>query len=249
MHVIASLVEIEQAVATWANSLGGPGEALFRLFLALIAGGLVGLERELRGRQAGFRTYILVCLGSALVMLVSVEVALSRWDIPNAESILRIDPGRIAYGVMTGIGFLGAGVIVKSSTGSVRGLTTAAGLWCTAAVGLGFGIGMYTVAMLATLLIVTALWILDYFEGFLPKIRYRSVIVRRKWEVGCITATIQRFKDAKLKVVDASFERCDDLDEVDVNLRIAFVNARQYYSFERQMEGDSVYQLIATREE
>nr|MBA3272324.1 MgtC/SapB family protein [Chthoniobacterales bacterium] len=137
---------------------------------------------------------------------------------------------------------------VKGSNGGVRGLTTAAGLWCIAAVGLAYGLGMYVVATMATLIIAISLWILDYFEDFLPKLRYRNVIIRRKWEVGCIATTIQRFRDAKLKVIDASFERTKDLDEVDVNLRIAFTNKQQYYHFERQMEGDSVYQLIATRE-
>jgi uncharacterized membrane protein YhiD involved in acid resistance len=149
---------------------------------------------------------------------------------------------------MTGIGFLGAGTIVQSK-GNIRGLTTAAALWCVAAVGLSAGMGMYLLTLLATLLIVAALWILDYFEDLLPKLRYRSVIIRRKWEVGCIAETVERFKENKLEVVDASFERCeDDLGHVDINLRIAFVNKDQYYSFERKLEGDPKYQLMATRE-
>ncbi len=248
MYLIASLLDIERNIEGWASSLGAPAEGFFRLILAALAGGLVGLEREVRGRQAGFRTYLLVSLGSAIVMLVSVQVALHPWQLANDQYSVRVDPGRIAYGVMTGIGFLGAGVIVKGANGGVRGLTTAAGLWCIAAVGLAYGLGMYVVATMATLIIVVSLWILDYFEDFLPKLRYRDVIIRRKWEVGCIATTIQRFRDANLKVIDASFERTDDLNEVDVNLRIAFVNKKQYYNFERQMEGDTVYQLIATRE-
>ena len=97
-------------------------------------------------------------------------------------------------------------------------------------------------------LIGGSLWILDYFEDYLPKLRYRNVIIRRRWEVGCITATIQRFRESNLKVVDASYDCTRDLSEVDVNLRIAFTNKKQYYNFERQMEGDTLYQLIATGE-
>jgi putative Mg2+ transporter-C (MgtC) family protein len=248
MHWVASIIEIDQHITQWAASLGGPLEALLRLFLAAMAGGVVGLEREVRGRQAGFRTYLLVCLGSAIVMLVSAQVALHPWVAASEHYTIRVDPGRIAYGVMTGVGFLGAGVIVKGTSGGVRGLTTAAGLWCIAAVGLALGLGLYMVAVMGTTLVVASLWILDYLEDFLPKLRYRNVIIRRKWEVGCIAATIQRFRDANLRVTDASFERTSDLEEVDVNLRIVFVNKKQYYNFERQMEGDTIYQLIATRE-
>src|SRR4051794_19349696 len=111
---LASLITWDQHIRDWAGSLGAPVEDLVRLVLAVVAGGLVGLERELRGRQAGFRTYILVCMGSALVMIVSVEMAVHRWQPQTAGVNINVDPGRIAYGVMTGIGFLGAGVIVQS---------------------------------------------------------------------------------------------------------------------------------------
>src|SRR5256885_15963979 len=107
------LEHLNQFLASWAAALGPTGEGFLRLFLAAIAGGLVGLERELRGRQAGFRTYLLVCLGSALVMIVSTEFGVHHWtaQTPNQGVNINVDPARIAYGVMTGIGFLGAGVI------------------------------------------------------------------------------------------------------------------------------------------
>src|SRR3982751_5325636 len=113
-------------------------ETATRILLAAIFGGLIGLEREVRGRQAGFRTYILVCVGSALVMVVSIQFAAHQWTAQSANQgiNINIDPARIAYGVMTGIGFLGAGAIVHAQGGLVRGLTTAAALWCVAAVGL-----------------------------------------------------------------------------------------------------------------
>src|SRR4029453_15527656 len=181
-----------------------PLEAFVRLLLATLAGGMVGLEREVRGRQAGFRTNILVSLGSALGMIVSTQFAFQQWQ--HAPGInLNIDPARIAYGVMTGIGFLGAGTIVKSGI-AVRGLTTAAAMWCVAAVGLAAGFGMYTLTAIATVMIVTALWVLDYFENMVPKWRYRTVVVRRPWKPGVIPETIDRFKKAGLRVSDAGMD-------------------------------------------
>ena len=233
-------------VTRWASSLGWPWEGVVRLLLAAIAGGLIGLEREFRGRQAGFRTNILVCLGSAMAMIVSTEFARRAW--PHAGNVnINIDPARIAYGVMTGVGFLGAGTILHNK-GTVRGLTTAAAMWCVAAIGLAAGVGMYLMTILAAILVVVALWLLDYVEDLLPKVRYRTVTIRRKWQVGLISQTIERFEAANLKVVDASFERTDDMSHADINLKIAFMNKQEYYSFERKLEGDTDYQFMATRE-
>src|SRR5256885_5620634 len=119
--MLGFLVTWDQHIRDWAASLGAPAEDLIRLAIALVVGGLVGLERELRGRQAGFRTTILVCLGSALVMIVSTSFSDHSW-IHDPGVNINIDPARIAYGVMTGIGFLGAGTIVKHRS-TVHGLT------------------------------------------------------------------------------------------------------------------------------
>jgi putative Mg2+ transporter-C (MgtC) family protein len=239
--------QLEGLIQQWAMSLGWPLEGLARLMLAAVAGGLVGLERELRGRQAGFRTNLLVCLGSALVMVVSTRVAWHEWNTQPGVQIT-IDPARIAYGVMTGVGFLGAGTIIKAS-GSVRGLTTAAGLWCVAAVGLAAGLGLYLMAILASMLILLALWVLDYVEDWLPRLRYRTLTVRTRWAVGCIADTVDYFKTAGLHVADASFQRTGPtLEEAELRLRIAFRSNQQYYSFERKIEADPKYQLLSTHE-
>ena len=94
-----------------------PAEYVARLLLACVCGGLIGLERELRGRQAGFRTNLLVCVGSALTMLISITFASRSWP-HDPDVTIRIDPARIAYGIMTGVGFLGAGTIVKNGSTS-----------------------------------------------------------------------------------------------------------------------------------
>lgn len=246
--MLMSLIDLWDAqIRTWAAGLGWPVEGLLQLFLAAIAGGLVGLEREVRGRQAGFRTNMLVCMGSALVMLVSTQFA--NFSRPGSAGVnITVDPARIAYGVMTGVGFLGAGTIIHHR-GSIRGLTTAAGLWCVAAVGLAIGYGLYLLSFMATALIVAALWVLDYFEALLPKLRHRRVTLRTRYYPGCVADAVARFRKAGLKVIDASFQRNDDLSQVDIHLHIVFVNSAQYYGLERQLEGDEKYQLLATQEQ
>lgn len=105
-------------------------EMLLRLLAALVAGTIVGFERTYRGRPAGFRTHALVCMTSCLLMLVTVFQ--SQWVLEKSDYLIRLDPTRMAQGIMTGIGFLGAGVIMKEGP-TVRGLTTAASIWITAA--------------------------------------------------------------------------------------------------------------------
>lgn len=131
-------------------------EIILKLTLACILGGLIGLERESLNRPAGFRTYTLVCVGSALAMVVSMDMYFQFYQSVNA------DPGRIAAQVVSGIGFLGAGTIMKEGA-TVRGLTTAAGLWGVACIGLAVGAGMYLPAITTTALI---LFVLIYFAKF-----------------------------------------------------------------------------------
>jgi putative Mg2+ transporter-C (MgtC) family protein len=126
-----------------------------RLALALTVGAVIGLERERRGRPAGLRTFILVALGSCLFMLVSIYVA-------NLNG--RGDPARIAAQVVTGIGFLGGGLLLRTGD-TVRGLTTAAGIWAVAALGLAAGAGMYTVTVVGTALVLIVLAVLRPVEA------------------------------------------------------------------------------------
>src|SRR5688572_17581667 len=135
------------------------------LLYALLAGSLVGFERNYHGRPAGFRTHALVCLSSCLLMLITLYQA--RWfPTPTMERIT-LDPTRMAQGIMTGIGFLGAGAIMKEGL-SVRGLTTAASIWITAAIGILFGIGFYFPAALASALTLGTLSTFRWIESKLP---------------------------------------------------------------------------------
>lgn len=146
-----------------------------RLVLSLLAGGVIGFERSYHGRPAGFRTHILVCGASTLLLLVSVY----QWDLlPNAPiETLRIDPTRMAQGIMTGIGFLGGGVIVKERF-AIRGLTTAASIWITAAIGIVIGMGFYTAAGLGVALTLGALAVFRWVESIMPTLRYAKLTTR-----------------------------------------------------------------------
>jgi len=239
----------DQMITDAMHRLGWPLEAFVDLLMAALAGGLVGLEREIRGRQAGFRTNLLVAVGSALVMIVSNRLAVHPWPSPARAGVnVNIDPGRIAYGVMTGIGFLGAGVIIHHR-GAVRGLTTAAAIWCVAGLGLASGLGLYTLVVYATLLLLAALWLLDRFERSLPKMRYRDVTVRRPWVEGCVEDTIRRFQEVGAQVSSINFKRTDDLRNVDIGVRISFTRKSLPYELPRLLEGDRTLQLLALGEE
>lgn len=145
------------------------------LTAALVAGGIIGLERSFHGRPAGFRTHALVCLASSLLMMVT----LYQWQwLPGVPlDTVRTDPTRMAQGIMTGIGFLGAGVIFQEGL-SVRGLTTAASIWITAAIGILLGIGFYGPAALATLFTIGALSSFRWIELKLPSHFYAHYFVR-----------------------------------------------------------------------
>ena len=142
---------------------------------ALVAGSLIGLERSYHGRPAGFRTHALVCLASALLMVVAVYQW--RWFTSVPPEAIRIDPTRMAQGIMTGIGFLGAGVIVKEGL-TVRGLTTAASIWVTAAIGILTGIGFYFAAGLGVVLTLGTLSVFRWIEGRMPTELYANFTVR-----------------------------------------------------------------------
>src|SRR6188768_2377855 len=130
-------------------------EALLRIVVAATLGGAVGIERELRDHDAGFRTHMLVAIGSALFTIVSAYAF--RDFLVGGGAVVRADPTRIAAQIVTGIGFLGAGAIIRQGF-SVRGLTTAATLWVVAAIGLTTGAGYYSAAIITTLIALISLW-------------------------------------------------------------------------------------------
>jgi putative Mg2+ transporter-C (MgtC) family protein len=142
-------------------------EMILRLLAALAAGALIGYERSFHGRPAGLRTHVLVCLASALLMLVTVYE--DHWVRTTGDS--RLDPTRMAQGIMTGIGFLGAGVIVKEGL-NVRGLTTAASIWITAGIGVLAGVGLYLPLVVSVILTLAVLGVFRWIEMRVPTQAY-----------------------------------------------------------------------------
>jgi putative Mg2+ transporter-C (MgtC) family protein len=150
-------------------------DILIHLLSALAAGAAIGMERTFHGRPAGFRTHALVCLASSLLMLVTVYQP--RWFPLPASEAVRMDPTRMAQGIVTGIGFLGAGVIFKEGL-TVRGLTTAASIWITSAIGILMGVGLYLPGVLATLLTLGVLTLFRRIETKVPVQFYAQHLVR-----------------------------------------------------------------------
>ncbi len=152
-------------------------DLLIRLLVAFLFGGLVGLERDFHGRDAGLRTHLLVSLGAGVFMVLS-EVVATRSAQPGSFS----DPTRIAAQIVTGIGFLGAGVIIKAGV-NVRGLTTAASLWTVAGIGMAAGGGYYVISAFTTVLALSGLILLKHFERTYAKDYYRNLIVTTSADV------------------------------------------------------------------
>lgn len=174
-------------------------EWVLRLFLASTLGSIIGLERESHGREAGFRTLMLVCGGTALIMITSLRIP-ELFPASDANSLLRLDPARIAYGTITGIGFLGAGAIVRDAK-RIRGITTAACLWIVAAIGLAVGAGFYLLALVTTAVSVIILYCLRFIEHFIPRDLYNEVAIVHQGEVS-LAPLMQIFTEEKVKVLN-----------------------------------------------
>ncbi len=155
----------------WSNEYG---EMALHLVIALAAGGIIGLERSYHGRPAGFRTHALVCVASSVLMILTVYHV--RWFEAAFLERVTIDPTRMAQGIMTGIGFLGAGVIMKEGL-TVRGLTTAASIWITAAIGILIGVGFYFPAGIATAMTLIVLSVFRWIERKMPIEFYANLTV------------------------------------------------------------------------
>lgn len=182
-------------------------DIFLRMLLAAAAGAVVGIEREYHGRPAGMRTHILVSLGSAMISLISLEM---NQALPLSENIrIQVDPGRIVQGVVTGIGFLGAGAIIKIGL-TARGLTTAASLWCIAIVGMGFGFGIYSIPTLGTLLMLFTLMVLGRIEKQVEKSFYKTVFAKVKGPVEQIDALRAVFKKNRWAISDMKVEYEND---------------------------------------
>ncbi len=180
-------------------------ELIWRLILSALLGGLLGLEREAHGRAAGLRTHILVCVGSTLIMLTSMHI----FDIYRNEGV-NIDPARIAAQVVSGIGFLGAGTILRFRA-SVIGLTTAASLWAVAGIGLAIGSGFTTGALVTTEIALVTLFVLTRVEkSFIRRDWYKVLSVTTRGDATQIGQIRGVLSDYSVEVRDFEMKRSED---------------------------------------
>lgn len=187
-------------------------EMIFRLLLSGVLGALIGFERRSHFKAAGLRTHFVVSLGSALIMLVSKYGFSDLQGMPSVS----LDPSRVAAQVVSGIGFLGAGTIIVEHR-YVRGLTTAAGLWATAGIGIAIGAGMYIPGVSATLLILIGL---EIFNRLQKSTLYS--VMKADMAVGGVNMSLDILKNSKLKISNIQVNRHHDKVNKDSEVRITF---------------------------
>ncbi|MDO4489845.1 MAG: MgtC/SapB family protein [Lachnospiraceae bacterium] len=182
----------------------------FRLFLAMVFGGILGLERAKKGRAAGFRTYMFVCIGAALTVLLSqyeAELLATRW----ADTVQRIgvhsDASRFGAQVINGIGFLGAGTIITVRQQQVKGLTTAAGLWASACMGLAIGAGFYEAVFLSFVLIFLSVVFFQRLENNLIEQTADINLYMEFTSLNKIAPVISRIKEMQVRVYSVEIDR------------------------------------------
>jgi putative Mg2+ transporter-C (MgtC) family protein len=196
----------------------GDLEIILRLVLASILGGVIGLEREVHGREAGVRTTLLVSLGSALFMIIS-ESFFFKYEGQVAGGVFHVDPARIAAQVVTGVGFLGAGVIIRMKE-SIRGVTTAASIWVVCAVGLAIGSGYYLLGVVTSAIAILSLTGLKKFEKKLSKDWYKEIVIvseDMEGQLDRIQNVIDRYR---IKVIGSGLRKDLQKKEMVVSLRL-----------------------------
>ena len=178
-------------------------EVVVRLVVATICGGIIGFERGRKNRPAGFRTYILVCVGSALTMILSAYLVAmhSRWS-EVAQNLMQGDFSRFGAQVINGIGFLGAGTIIITGKNQVKGMTTAAGLWASACLGLAIGSGFYWGALIGCSLIMLTVTVFSKIESFITS-RSRNITIYIEFDTADnITEIVETIKAKGVRIFD-----------------------------------------------
>jgi len=189
---------------------------VIRIMAAAFMGGLIGLERDIHGRAAGLRTHLLVSVGSCLFMIISWVIA-SRGVSPWLSGSENFDPGRIAAQVVTGIGFLGAGTIIKEGF-TIRGLTTAACLWVAAGIGLASGAGLYGLAMVVTAVSMITLLFVEYLEKGMKKDSYRFLTVVLD-EKSNVSELINYIQEREIDIL--YFDYCRQYDKKSITVKLS----------------------------
>lgn len=199
-------------------------EMILRLLLGAVIGGIIGFEREVHGRAAGFRTQLIVCLAAVLIMIVSENY---YYYLRELDSTLRIDPARIAAGAIIGIGFLGGGVIIKSGS-AVRGLTTAASLWIVSVIGLAIGAGLYLESVIATALTVIALVVLRKVEQTIKRLTFKTITVTTQIAENAEEKIISILTSHGLNIRSVDYEKDNLTKEIVYNFSVSTRNNKVF---------------------
>lgn len=184
--------------------MNGIADIMIKMVLALVCGGILGIERERKKRPAGFRTYMLVCLGSALVMMTNQYIY---------ESYQTGDPARMAAQVISGMGFLGAGTIIVTRHNRVKGLTTAAGLWASACVGLAIGIGFYEAAIIGAVMVFIAMVIMHGMERRINTSTKLCLLYIEMKKMSVLRTVRSYIKEQDIELMDMEIERSGNIGE------------------------------------
>jgi putative Mg2+ transporter-C (MgtC) family protein len=195
-----------------------------RIVIAAILGAIIGWEREQHGRPAGLRTHMLVCMGAALMTIIS-ENMYAKYQAPGltADSFIRVDPGRIAAQIITGIGFIGAGVIMKIGP-RVQGLTTAACLWLVAGVGMAVGTGLHILALVTTLISAVVLMHLGKLEKGMERDIYKTLTIHTKGAQSSLDSIRSILKGLDVTLTRYNFE--EDIEK-NTTVYILYCKMRQ----------------------
>jgi putative Mg2+ transporter-C (MgtC) family protein len=202
-------------------------EIILRLLLGTLIGGVIGFERQIHGRPAGLRTHLLVCVASVLLMIVSEYYHyLGVMD----SSYVRADPGRIAAGAITGVGFIGAGVVLKTGF-SIQGLTTAACIWVVSAIGLSVGSGLYVAGIATFFITISSLTLLRLAERKMPKLAFSYITVSadsalREEDV------LSLIDKSGLSVSNIDYEKCSDSQITTLTITVSFYKREALAAFQ-----------------
>lgn len=176
-----------------------------RFLIAIVAGGIIGYEREIHNRPAGFRTHILVCVGATIISLIEVQMEFEQGLGPQSSNLLQISKGRLAAQVISGIGFLGAGTIIHSKN-TIKGLTTAASLWVVACVGLAIGYGYIDIVFWGVSISILTLTFLNFLQKrFINKKNVRKIEILYKNKKNAIEFIESLFDEKDIKIRSLEF--------------------------------------------
>lgn len=206
---------------------------MVRVVLAMVVGGIVGFEREKKGRPAGFRTYMLVAVGATLTVILSqyLDYMLNnRWVLASDTIGIKTDLSRFGAQVINGVGFLGAGTIIVTGKQEVKGLTTAAGLWASACMGIAIGAGFYECMVMGTLLIVISMKLLPFIENIvMRRARNMSIYVGMD-SMENLGSVVSYLKNAGIRLFDVEIDKSENehLKQVNALLSIRLPNQIQH---------------------